>query len=255
MVNETLSEKKAGNEINSAEILTDMPSFLDQMAEIAQENQETSVDKETDNTVRKAESLKSLEELGLPEESCRRLMHMHKTVDDAVLTGRKMAFCDVYYPKRYRGKLKPEKELVSALENEGFIRPASDFRMAHNLDALYCCVYGTPETKTSPIVPFSFFDRLSNEGYENFKGISDDKIEEVKSTLSSWDWLPEREYKIICWSFGLDGDKKSDEDIAKDLGIRDKNYTREIRRRTLGKMERKVKGGRYSLPPLGLAGF
>lgn len=273
MVNETLGENTE-NEVNSAEILTDMPSFSEHMAEITQENQETSADKEIENTVRKAESLKSLEELGLSDESCRRLMYTYKTIDGVVLNGRKRIFTNTYNcsalgsgvvlngkkERRVFSLLetapKCEKELASALENAGFIRPGSDFQMAFNLDRLYCYAYGTLlETKPLPIFGSGFFDRLSNEGYENFKGVPDDKIEEVKSALSSCDRLTERDYKIICWSFGLDGEVKSDEDITENLGLHDKNYTRELRRTALRKMNRMVKSGRCSLPPLGVAGF
>lgn len=154
--------------------------------------------KEVGNMVKKAETLNSLDELGLSSRTRTYLLKNFDAIDTIVIVGRELAF------ELEVGTLDAEKcpkwatELASVLRKNGFIRPAVDFVRSFSIGFLYASIFWDNRE--------SFFCRisqLSNEQYESFvDGISDEDIEIVR--LSLYDRLTEREYKVICRRFGLD---------------------------------------------------
>ena len=191
--------------------------------------------KEVENMVRKAETLKSLDELNV---SARTRTYLEKkrnfdSIDDVIKHGR----CLVYDFGSVDSS-KWESELTSAVKEAGLVRPKTDFARSFRIGFLYASIF--LDNKEDFIW---HIDQLSNEQYESFVGMSDEDIENVR--LSLCDRLTERECEIICRRFGLDGDEGYDlESVAQYFQV-----TREHVRQIEAKALRKLRN-RNTLPAL-----
>lgn len=154
--------------------------------------------KEVENMVRKAETLKSLDELNVSARTRTYLKKNFDSIDDVIKHGR----CLVYDFGSV-GSSKWESELTSAVKEAGLIRPKTDFARSFRIGFLYASIFWDNREDF-----IWHIDQLSNEQYESFVGMSDEDIENVKVSLC--DRLTEREYKVICRRFGLDGDEGCD---------------------------------------------
>ena len=195
---------------------------------------------EVENMTTKAASLRSLDELNLSKRTKTYLNNNFDSVEDIIWEGRVSAYeQDLGIQNRDKAP-KWKSELISALKDAGFIRPAADFLMTFHVNAIYRIAY--KEWKDRFI---SSIEQLSNEQYEEFESLSDEAIKEVKDSLSHR--LGEREYVILCLRFGLDdtGKSKSLEDIGNHLWV-----TRERVRQYEAKIFRKLGNPKTKLPAI-----
>lgn len=160
--------------------------------------------KEVENMVRKAETLNSLDELIVSARTRTYLEKNFDSIDDVIKYGRHYVYdSGIVSPKKW------ESELAIAVKEAGFIRPKMDFARSFCIGFLYSVIF--LDNREAFIW---HIDQLSNEQYESFVGVSDEDIENVK--LSLYDRLTDREYKVICRRFDLDGDEGCDlESIAR----------------------------------------
>lgn len=196
--------------------------------------------KEVETMIRKAETLKSLDELNLSARTKTYLNSNFGSIEDIIWEGRVDAYeQDLGIQLRDKAP-KWKSELISALINAGFIRPTADFLMTFRINALYRIVYEEWGSHFN-----SSIGQLSNELYEEFKGLSDETIEEVKVSLRNR--LTEKEYKILCLRFGLDytGMLKDLETVGRHFYI-----TRERVRQYEAKALRKLKHPMTTLPAI-----
>ena len=158
--------------------------------------------------IKKAEELNSLDELGLSAKTCSFLSRRFDSIEDVVKEGRVAAF---EQRKSSEYKCKWQAEVVPALNDASFIRPADDFIMTFNVAHLYETVY--QDLKDNFITSIK---QLSNREYESFIGISDYGISCLKSSLA--DQLSDLGYKVICLCFGLeDGEPRTFGNVRKNL--------------------------------------
>lgn len=190
--------------------------------------------KEVENMVKRAETLKSLDELNVSARTRTYLKKNFDSIGDVIKHGR----CLVYNFGSVDSS-KWESELASAVKEAGLIRPKTDFARSFRIGFLYASIFWNDNKES-----FAWrIDQLSNEQYESFVGISDEDIESVK--LSLCDRLKEREYAVICRRFGLDSDGDRDlESIARHL-----QTTRERVRQIEVKALRKLRS-RNTLPAI-----
>ncbi len=199
-----------------------------------------STTKEVETMIRKAETLKSLDELGLLARTKTYLKSNFNSIEDIIWEGRVDAYeQDLGIQLRDKAP-KWESELVPALMNAGFIRPTADFLMTFSINALYRVVYKEWEDCFN-----SDMGQLSNELYEEFEGLSSEVIEEVKASLR--DRLTEKEYEVLCLRFGLD-----DTGMFKDLETVGRHFcvTRERIRQYEAKALRKLRRPTTTLPAI-----
>ena len=155
----------------------------------------TEITKEVDGMVRKAETMKSWDELNVSARTRNYLKKNFNSISDVIKHGRCLVydFGSVDSPKW-------ESELMGAIKEAGLVRPKADFATSFRVGFLYASVFWDNREDF-----IWHIDQLSNEQYENFVGMSDESLESVR--LSLYDRLAEREYKVICRRFGLDGDE------------------------------------------------
>ncbi len=189
--------------------------------------------------VRKAETLKSLDELNLSARTKAYLNNNFDSLEEIIIEGRIDAYIHSL-DARKSSMPKWKTELISALTDAGFIRPVSHFRMTFSVNALYSIVY--LEWKDCF---YTSIGQLSNEQYEEFESLSSEVIEEVKDSLRNR--LTEREYEIFCLRFGLDrtGTLKDLETVGKYFGI-----TRERVRQHEAKALKKLRHHITTLPAI-----
>ncbi len=188
--------------------------------------------------IRRAETLKTLDELNLSARTKAYLNSNFDSLEEIVREGRIDAYMHTLTQKSAMPKWKAE--LISALTDAGFIRPASHFRMTFLVNLLYSIVYLEWKDCFNTSI-----EQLSNEQYEEFESLSSEAIEEVKDSLRNR--LTEREYEILCLRFGLDytGTLKDFEAVGKHFGI-----TRERVRQHEVKALRKLKYPMTTLPAI-----
>ncbi len=175
--------------------------------------------------VRKAETLKSIDELNVSARTRSFLEKHFDSIDSIIKYGRNLVYNYIIIDSP-----KWESELASAIKEAGLVRPRTDFTRSFRIGLLYAFIFWDNREDF-----IWHIDQLSNEQYESFVGMSDEDIESVK--LSLCDRLKEREYAVICRRFGLDGDETQDfESVAQYFQI-----TRERVRQIEAKALRKLK--------------
>lgn len=188
--------------------------------------------------MKKAIELENVETLGLSNRTVALLKRYYSSVDQIVKQGRVYAYEEERGICRSLPKYK--EELVSALRNCGFTRPAEDFVMSFNVATLYSCIClpGYVAKYDYSQVFIRDIESLSNEQYESFKALTEDEIKEVERHLQAI--LTEREFKIVYYSFGLDGANTRDLEAVVQLlniGIGEER-TRQIECKALRKLSR-----------------
>ena len=182
--------------------------------------------KEVENMVRKAETLKSLDELNLSARTRAYLEKNFYSIGDVIKHGRFLVYAS--------GSVPPEKwksELAAAVKEAGFIRPKTDFARSFRIGFLYNIIF--LDDGREAFIWHVY--QLSNEQYESFVGVSDEEIESVK--LSLRDRLTTREYTVICRRFGLDGDEGYDlESVAQYFRIT-RERVRQIEAKAIRKLQ------------------
>ena len=192
--------------------------------------------------VKRAKSLKSLDELGMS----RQVRHFWEghfySLDLIVWQGRLQYYC---YIERPRKKLnKSDKELVECLDWAGYIR-YDIVPDAFRLYRLYSDIYGIDREDA----PHSIRDlqtrhrvagkvledyTISNRKYESFKVPSDDLVSEVETILKSR--LSTMEYVTIMHKYGLENEEELNvSQIAKRYNIT-RNAVYNFRNEAFGKM-------------------
>lgn len=141
--------------------------------------------------IRKAETLKSVDDLNVSTETRAYLKMNFDSIDDIINYGRCLDY------DRYKGTQKWKLELLSAIREAGLVRPREDFAASFGVAYLYSRIF----TEVESVFVYSI-DRLSNEEYENFDGIWDEDVECVRRTLS--DILTKDEYRIIHYLYAPD---------------------------------------------------
>lgn len=114
--------------------------------------------KEVENMVRKAETLKSLDELNVSARTRTYLKKNFDSIDDVIKHGR----CLVYDFGSV-GSSKWESELTSAVKEAGLIRPKTDFARSFRIGFLYASIFWDNREDF-----IWHIDQLSNEQYERY---------------------------------------------------------------------------------------
>lgn len=175
--------------------------------------------------VRKANTLKSLEELELSSKT----YNYVKDVDPEEL----VFLARTSSPEIRGAYMASYKELMTAIDKAGFIR--------HDFDPLSFAVgrfYRDIYPYSSEEEVGSLFGFKSNEQYETYENYNEEQINVVNYTLDRI--LSEREAEIIRLKYGLfdSGRPMSLEDIGKHYG-----FTKEHVRRIVNKALRKLRYG------------
>lgn len=198
------------------------------------------------NEVKKAATLTDLEQLNLSEKTRAYLTEKFDPIDSIIKHGRARAY------KEESGEFKPttkkwEAELISALREGGFIRPASELMMFFAVAKLYARVYYI-RYYDDYFKNIESVDKLSNEQYEQIRSFTDAEAEMVRTALRGI--LPKKTYKVICGRFGLnDGTIETLKDLSQFFGTN----IEDIRKTELGaiwKIRRMINSGNLVLPPI-----
>lgn len=175
----------------------------------------TETTKEVENMVRKAETLKSLDELNMPKRAKTYLTGKFDSLDEIIWYGRKMSYIYTCYPEDAKKSRKSTLELINALDEAGFIRHDINFCIGR----LYRIVFmGTTDIVTMPAYFDDFCETvekasnsetiyhvdycMGNEKYESFEKPIDEQLNVVKWSLLTR--LTEREYKVIAYRLGFE---------------------------------------------------
>lgn len=161
--------------------------------------------------VRKARSLKSLDELDLKKSTRSLIIKKDFPLGFVVMLGRNA----IYHLENSSSAKYPSwrVDLGKALDKAGFIRHDINFK-SFCVGKVYKCAYREFESQ----IIGSFKEIEVNEQYENFHPITDGQFESVKVALR--DILSEREYKVAILWFGFEDGKTWDrENIASRLGL------------------------------------
>ena len=161
--------------------------------------------------IRKAETLKSLDELNLPTRTRTILKKRGDSLEELIKYGRELAiFFDILKPNP-----KWRIELVSALDEAGFIR--HDLDMTNRVLALYTWVDERPwwsDSKADERPRDLLFD---SENYETFEAVTDEQISSIIEVLSGV--LNPKEKAIVIYHFGLEGGKMRYDQISEQFNL------------------------------------
>ena len=170
---------------------------MKEVSNVGIEEDANNTTEEVEIMVRKAETLKSLDELNLSDRTKAYLDSNFGYIEGIIREGRIDAFeQDLGTQPKYKTS-KWKSELILALRDAGFIRPTTDFLMTFCISHLYSVVYD--EWKDYFVTDIG---QLSNEQYEEFLSLSAQCIEDVKSLLR--ERLSGKEYEVLTLRFGLD---------------------------------------------------
>ena len=161
--------------------------------------------------VRKAETLKSLDELNLPTRTRTILKKRGDSISELIKYGRELAILsDVLkpYPKW-------RIELVSALDEAGFIR--HDIDMTNRVLALYTWVDERPWWSNSKADERPRDLLFDSENYETFEAVTDEQISSIIEVLSGV--LTPKEKAIVIYHFGLEGGKMRYDQISEQFNL------------------------------------
>ena len=163
--------------------------------------------------VRKAETLKDLSELKISQSTRDYLERNYWSIDGIVKLGREKAYERDIDPSTKKRIPKWQVELIAALDEAGFIRPASDFIDSFNVNQLHAEIFPNNDRYL-----FLFrVNQLTNEQYEEFERLTNMEMRAIKEAFK--ERLTEREFKTVCYRYGLvDGKKWSFIEIGKTLG-------------------------------------
>lgn len=160
--------------------------------------------------VRKAETLKSLDELNMSEKMRTIFKMKYASLDELVSAGRRLALFAEANPERVRKNW--QVELVSALDEAGFIRHdlyPRTWRVYRLYRVLLC-----PESLCDIVQtesPLSNGEEFFSSGnYESMPAVSNEDFESVMKALDS---LMEGEKEEILLLFGLLDEGSSDSDV------------------------------------------
>ena len=214
---------------------------LDKLQLNIETKENTNTVMEGENMVRKAETLKSLDELNLSTRTKTYLEKNFDSIDEIISEGRHDAFMQDLGLLTEDKAPKWNLELISSLRKAGFIRPATDFLMTFHVSTLYRAVY----KEWGDFFPATSIGQLSSEQYETFVGLSTQCIEDVRSFLQIR--LSMRECEVISLRFGLDctGIYQDLESIGRRLQI-----TRERVRQLEAKALRRLRHPEVTLPAI-----
>ena len=174
--------------------------------------------KEVENMVKKAESLKSLDELNMPKRAKTYLMGKFNSLDELVWHGRDISYVHTCHPETVKKSRKSTLELISALNEAGYIRQdinSGSFcigrlyrivfhgtidavAMPANLDDFCTTVERVSDSETIYHVDY----RMGNEKYESFENPTDEQLDAVRWSLQAR--LTEREYGVLAYRLGFE---------------------------------------------------
>lgn len=209
--------------------------------------------------VRKAETLKSLDELNMSARSKSYLMSHSSSLDEIIWDGRCAAYTHANRPNTIKKSRKSTIELVNALDEAGFIR--------HDINSGSFCIgrlyrwvfsdtidpatipaglrdlYETVEKVSNTETIYHFNCHMGNKKYESFENPTYDQLETVKWSLKTN--LTQREYEVLAYRMGFeDGNFHDLEQTSKHFLV-----TRERIRQVEAKAIRKLRA-RKALPSI-----
>ncbi len=170
-----------------------------------------------EKTVRTWTEFKSMDELKLSPRTKSYLQNKFPSWEDLVCGARAEAYMQECSCTPISKQTKWKQELVTAMRDAGFIRPAEDFTMSFNVARLYKAAYSN---KMLPDYVKFITDiaELTASGYENFRSLTEDDIRVVRAYLSSK--FTDQEFEALCHIFNLNGGKMEDEkSLGRHLGI------------------------------------
>lgn len=189
----------------------------------------TKTTKEVENMVRRAETLKSLDELNLSARTETYLNNKFNSLDEIVFEGRLMAYELANHQKRVDTRKKSMSELANALDVAGFIRHDIN-EHSFAICRLYVAIFdilGMGEMPSSLEDFRNIFGgkdgtqydefRIGNERYESFKNPVDE-LGAIKRSIEIS--LTEEETNVVFRRFGVvDGIAHTLEEVANELNV------------------------------------
>ncbi|MCQ2571322.1 MAG: hypothetical protein MJ154_03720 [Candidatus Saccharibacteria bacterium] len=159
---------------------------------------------------KKAETLKSIKELSLPNEAEEFYLKTGRSPETLIWYSRITAYSIFSNPSSKDSFRKEALQLVEALDERGYIRhditPAS-----FAIQQLYWKAFGRV---SQPVA----IEQLNNESYESFKNPSAQLVERVDTYLH--DMLTSREYEVVSAVAGYkDGKPKTYAELAKKMEL------------------------------------
>lgn len=150
---------------------------------------------EVENMVRKAETLESLDELGLSDRTLAYIKRMHISLEDVVLDGRITAF---YGFEKRRFKKNQTRfreycvEVAHALDEAGFIQKGLTSEAYNLVEFVFYALYSGP-------YEYGRIDRpYDNQSYEEFRMTTEqyELLEKMAKTA-----LTDDEFKFVTWDY------------------------------------------------------
>ena len=190
--------------------------------------------------LRKARSLESLSELGMSPRAIQFFKNNYSTLSETVWHGRRVAYALFRYPETSKRYSEASLELAYALRDAGLIRFDMD-PGSFSLNRLRRAIYGSKVGAN--YLPCHFEDfgntaaginyRAANERYENFQNPTDEQLEAAMRNLRVC--LNDREYAILVYRFGFNGEIYDAKSIGKMFNITPEKV-RHIEARALRKL-------------------
>ena len=227
--------------------------FLNEKSRIVVAKTTFRTTEEVENMVKKAETLKSLDELSMSKRAKTYLMSRFNSLDELIWFGRSMSYCHTCYPETVKKSKKSTLELIDALNEAGYIRQDINsgsfcigrlYRIIYHdtIDAVampaYLDDFCTTVEKVSNSKTIYHVDyRMGNKKYEGFENPTHEQLDAVRWSLQAR--LTEKEYKVLAYRLGFeDGNSHSLEQTGQRFQI-----TRERARSLEAKALRKLKDG------------
>jgi hypothetical protein len=199
--------------------------------------------------VKKAETLKSIEELKMSKRAKTYFKNSAASLDEIIWKGRAMLYIYDYNPEAIKKGSKSLLELIGALDEAGYIRHDINsgsfcvgnlYRMVFNdmIDPikmpsfLYDFLETVDDGETICYVDY----HTANERYESFVNPTDEQLDAIIQSLRTR--LDEREYEILAYRLGFeDGDSHDFNQTCRHFGI-NRDLVRQIEAKTLRKLRK-----------------
>lgn len=171
--------------------------------------------------VRKAETLRSLNELNMSKRAKTYLMSRFNSLNELIWFGRSMSYVHTCHPETVKKSKKSTLELINALDETGYIRWDINYG-SFCIGRLYRIVFHdtidavampdclddfctTIEKVSNSETIYHVDYRMGNEKYEDSENPTDEQLDAVRCSLQAS--LTEREYSVLAYRLGFEDGK------------------------------------------------
>lgn len=225
---------------------------MDEVFETVVDKNTIEIIEEENNMIKKAETLGTLDELNMSRRAKTYFMRRFDSLDEIIWHGRNNAYIYTCHPENVENSKKSTIELVSALDDAGYIRHdinSGSFCISRLYRAVFddmvdvatmpanlndfCVTVGKVSESKTAVYDVNY--RMGNKKYESFKNPTDEQLDAVRWSLQAR--LTEREYEVLSYKLGFeDGNSHGLEQTSRRFCI-----TRERVRQIEAKALRKLK--------------